>query len=279
MYGFLTRRAQKLAKWLVLLGIILVARPCRAGPAPIILVQPLSLSVLNLDVATFTVVASSGTTMTYQWYKNGNGNPIPGAASATYTILSVTPADQGRYYVKVSNAYGTVQSSSATLSVLSAPSITEQPVSQIATQGQTASFSVKATGNPSPSYQWFFNGVPLQDAKGSTLNLPSVDWSNSGTYTVVVSNAYGSVTSAPVTLTVVGNLAVNLTTVATPILGSTGFTFQFSVPPGFTYVVMASPDLVNWEPIATNVAQANIELFTDPAASNFPRRFYRIGLQ
>jgi hypothetical protein len=236
------------------------------------------VNVLNLDVATFTVVASSGTTMTYQWYKDGN--PVDGATSAIYTILSVTPSDQGRYYVKVSNAYGSVKSANANLNVLSAPSITTQPVSQIVTQGQTASFSVKASGNPLPSYQWFFNGAPLhEEANHSGLILSSVDWSDSGTYTVVVSNAYGSVTSAPATLTVVGNLAVTLTTVATPIVGSRGFTFQFSVAPGFAYVVMASTDLVNWTPIGTNVAQANTVLFTDPAASNYPSRFYRIALQ
>jgi hypothetical protein len=67
--------------------------------------------------------------------------------------------------------------------------------------------------------------------------------------------------------------------VATPVLGSSGFTFQFSVQPGFTYIVMASSDLVNWAPVATNIASANTVLFTDPVASNFPSRFYRIGLQ
>jgi hypothetical protein len=278
MYGFLTRRAQKVAKWLLLL-IMLLPRPCRAGPAPIILVQPLSLSVLNLDIATFTVVASSGTTMTYQWYKDGNS--VPSATSGSYTILSVTAADQGRYYVKVTNAYGSKQSSWASLTVLSAPAITAQPLSQIATQGQTASFSVNAIATPSPNYQWLFNGAAMHGggARNPNLNFSSVDWTNSGTYSVVVSNVYGSVTSAPAILTVVGNLPVSLTTVAAPVLGSSGFTFQFSVHPGFTYVIMASSDLLNWTPISTNVALANTVLFTDPAASNFPSRFYRIGLQ
>lgn len=41
---------------------------------------------------------------------------------------------------------------------------------------------------------------------------------------------------------------------------------------------MASTDLVKWTPIATNVASAGTVLFTDPAASNFPSRFYRIAL-
>jgi hypothetical protein len=216
--------------------------------------------------------------MTYQWFKDGY--PIPGATSAIYTILSVTPSDDARYYVKVTNAYGTRQSASANLNVLFPPSITTQPVSKTATEGQTVSLSVKATANPSPNYQWLFNGVPLhEEAKNSTLTFPSVDWTNSGTYTVIVSNPYGSVTSAPVTLTVVGNLAVTLTTPASPTPDSGGFTFQFSVQPGFTYVVLASSDLVHWAPIATNVAKADTELFTDPAAINFARRFYRIALQ
>jgi membrane carboxypeptidase/penicillin-binding protein PbpC len=204
----------------------------------------LDVTVLTLDIATFTVVATSGTTMTYQWYKDGN--PIPGATSAIFTILSVTPSDDGRYYVRVTNAYGTRQSAWANLDVLSAPSITTQPVSKTATEGQSVSLSVKATANPSPNYQWLFNGVPLpEDAKNSTLTFPSVDWSNSGTYTVIVSNPYGSVTSAPVTLTITGNLPVTLTTAASPIPGSSGFAFQFSVQPGFTYVVAASTDLVH----------------------------------
>src|SRR5437899_8435537 len=117
MYGVLTRRAQKVAKWLLLL-ILLLPRPCQAGPAPLILVQPLSLSVLNLDIGSFTVVASSLTTMTYQWYKDGVA--IPGATAAVYSI-QVTWSAQGNYYVKITNAGGTVQSVTVTLTVLGPP--------------------------------------------------------------------------------------------------------------------------------------------------------------
>src|SRR5262245_29129820 len=197
MSAFLTRRAQK-AKWLILLLSILVATPCRAGPAPIILVQPLSVSVLNLDMATFTVVASSGTTMTYQWYKDGN--PIPGATAAIFSILHVTISDQGGYYVKITNAGGTTQSATATLTVLGPPSITSQPVSQTVTQAQSVSFSVQAVASPAPTYQWMFNGAPLAGATSSVLTFPGVQSTNAGKYTVVVSNPFGSVTSVVATL-------------------------------------------------------------------------------
>src|SRR5882762_1891700 len=136
MYRFLTCWMRKLAKWLVLLSILFAGLPCQAGPAPIILVQPLSLSVLNLDIASFSVVASSGTTMTYQWYKDTV--PIPGANSAIYSIR-VTTTDQGTYYIKITNAGGTVQSVTVTLTILGPPSISTQPVSQLVTQGQTVS--------------------------------------------------------------------------------------------------------------------------------------------
>src|SRR5262245_41907416 len=174
MSAFLTRRAQK-AKWLILLLSILVATPCRAGPAPIILVQPLSLSVLNLDIASFTVVASSGTTMTYQWYKNGVS--IPGANSAIYSIR-VSPSDQGNYYVKITNAGGTVQSVTVTLTVVGPPSISTQPVSQLVTLGQTASLSVQAIANPTATYQWILNGAPLAGATTSALTFPGVQSTN-----------------------------------------------------------------------------------------------------
>jgi uncharacterized delta-60 repeat protein len=184
-----------LAKWLVLLCILL-PRPCQAGPAPIILVQPLSLSVLNLDIASFSVVASSGTTMTYQWYKDGAS--IPGATSAIYSVR-VSLSDQGTYYVKITNAGGTVQSVAVTLTIVGPPSISVQPVSQLVTQAQTVSLSVQTIANPAASYQWMFNGAPLAGATSSALTFPG-NQSNAGKYNVVVSNPYGSVTSVVATL-------------------------------------------------------------------------------
>ena len=82
------------------------------------------------------------------------------------------------------------------------PRIITQPQNQAATPGNEVTFSVTASGIPAPTYQWHFNGSALGDATGNSLSLSNVSAVNAGSYTVVVANAVGSVTSNPATLTV-----------------------------------------------------------------------------
>src|SRR4029077_15954295 len=110
------------------------------------------------------------------------------------------------FAVVVTNAAGTVTSSVATLTVNAAPvapSITTQPPSQTATAGQTASFSVAATGTAPLSYQWRKNSVAISGATSSTNPTPAPTSSDSGAqFTVLVTNTAGSVSSNAATLTV-----------------------------------------------------------------------------
>jgi endonuclease/exonuclease/phosphatase family metal-dependent hydrolase len=64
-------------------------------------------------------------------------------------------------------------------------------------------FSVAATGNPSPAYQWRFNNTNLPVATSTSLTLNSVTTNQSGNYFVVITNSAGSTNSQTVTLTVV----------------------------------------------------------------------------
>lgn len=85
----------------------------------------------------------------------------------------------------------------------SAPSITTQPASQTVTAGQTATFSVVATGTSPLSYQWKKDGTAISGAVSSSFTTPTTTSSDNGAqFTVVVSNAGGSATSNPATLTV-----------------------------------------------------------------------------
>lgn len=82
------------------------------------------------------------------------------------------------------------------------PLITSQPASQAVCPGLSATFSVTATGTLPLRYQWRFGGANVAGATLSALALANVQAANAGNYTVVVTNAYGSVTSAIATLTV-----------------------------------------------------------------------------
>lgn len=84
------------------------------------------------------------------------------------------------------------------------PTISTQPQGRSASLGSAVEFSVVATGRPAPTYQWQFNGVDIAGATTATHSIPSVQGLHGGRYSVVVTNALGSVISSSATLTVTG---------------------------------------------------------------------------
>ena len=111
--------------------------------------------------------------------------------------------DAGNYSVVVNNSVGSVTSTLATLAVTAvAPTITTQPTNQIVNAGTTVTFSVTAAGSAPLSYHWRKNGSPIADATSASYSLANPQTVDAGTYSVVVSNGVGSVTSASASLTV-----------------------------------------------------------------------------
>ena len=177
--------------------------PVETPIAPSITTQPADQTAITGQMATFLVKAT-GTSLSYQWKKNGTH--ITGATSSSYTTPATSSADSGaKYSVSVSNSVSSVTSNTATLTVSDtaiAPAITTQPADQSVTQGQTATFLVKASGT-SLQYQWKKGGTDIPDATFSTYTTPATSMGDSGAvFTVVVSNALGTVTSSSATLTV-----------------------------------------------------------------------------
>jgi hypothetical protein len=88
---------------------------------PLIAIQPQSQSVATGQAVTLRVYAASPLTMTYQWQFKHTGSvafsDISGANASTYAILSASSDNAGDYKVVVSNAYGSVTSDTATLTV------------------------------------------------------------------------------------------------------------------------------------------------------------------
>ncbi|HYD85744.1 MAG TPA: immunoglobulin domain-containing protein, partial [Opitutus sp.] len=104
--------------------------------------------------------------------------------------------------------------------------ILTQPQSQAQREGTNVSFTVVASGQPSPTYQWYLNGEAIPGATGNTYSITSLErFRHVGAYTVVVSNAFGNVTSDTATLTVTDGAS----------LGTGG-----AAPSGWFYLALAA---------------------------------------
>jgi len=147
----------------------------------------------------------------------------------------------------ISATVGGIIGTSASITVpLTAPSITQEPAaSESILVGGTLHTSVVNDGVEPYFYHWYFNtsSQPISGANTATLTIPNVQAANAGSYTVIVSNAYGSVTSTPTALTVVAPTAFQANLLAlSPLaywpLSETSGTIAYDMAGGYdgTYV-------------------------------------------
>jgi hypothetical protein len=168
---------------------------------PIIEVQPLSQSPFISKSATLQILASGTPQPTFQWQREGTN--IPGATASSLVFNNVQASSAGTYRVIVTNLLGSVVSSNASLTPVGAsPIVITTPQDAVTICGEGARFSVSADGTPPFAYQWQFNGTPIPGATRTTLVLTNVNSSQAGGYTAVITNNFGSITSAVANLTV-----------------------------------------------------------------------------
>lgn len=158
---------------------------------------------------------------------------------------------------------------------ITAPTITTAPRSTAVIVGATATFNVVANGT-SPAYQWRREGTNLVGQTSSTLTIGNVALSAAGAYSVVVSNAAGVVTSAPVLLTVASSIIQPPAVQTRAEIQSSGFVLDVALEVGRTFRVQASSDLQTWSDVTSFVSTAQAVRFVDDAAKPLSRRFYRI---
>src|SRR5205814_7618001 len=126
------------------------------------------------------------------------------ATNASLTVANVQPNLAGNYTLVVTNGVGSLTSQVASLTVRVPPSIAQQPASLTVTQGMTATFSVSANGDQPLHYQWYLFGTnAVVQGTNASLILSNVQSSQAGNYTVTVTNAGGTATSAAAALTVI----------------------------------------------------------------------------
>jgi hypothetical protein len=205
---------------------------------PLITANPANYETTVGNSAPFNVTVQSVYALSYQWLQNGtnlDSSVNPTATNASLSVASVdTSYDGNTYQCVITNNYGAVTSSIATLNVTTTP----QPAQFTATNnlsgfvGATKIFpAVSAVGTePFISYQWYNSSLqPLMDdgLKYSGSQTPSLTISNltladSGSYYVAIVNAAGSSTTNPVdVLTVSYELPyVNVPAPATTLVGT-----------------------------------------------------------
>jgi uncharacterized repeat protein (TIGR03803 family) len=175
--------------------------------------QPRAVTAFAGDTVSFDVAVFGSLPVSYQWLEDGtnlyDGANVSGSSSPVVTLDNVTPADMAPYSVVVSNIYGSITSGVAALQIqIAPPAVVSGPVSQTVLAGTTVSLEVQVTGDAPLFFQWQENGTNLADggnlsgSSTSTLTIASATVANSGTYSVVVSNALNWVSSAGAVLAV-----------------------------------------------------------------------------
>lgn len=182
-----------------------------ASPGGLTLVKDLPTHPLLDGVNTFnggtssyqnsTISLATGATLAGHW---SNGQPLVGAkndgAGHCAGLNFFPPSSDSRSDLWVSSTDGAKLMVNALLwSGKIPPTILAAPTDMVLTLGATANFKVSAAGTSPLGYQWRLNGTNLPSATNSTLTL-TVQSTSSGTYSVVVSNLYGSTFSVNASL-------------------------------------------------------------------------------
>ncbi len=238
----------------------------------------------NLDInpnpGVVTVTSASGT---INW---GDGTTSP--ITQPVMTFEKTYTASGTYSIVVSATWSGYSSSANFLMIptsvtdmvqvvttCEAPQIVSGPSNQVVLAGSTAQFGVSASSSVPMTFQWYFNSSAgyFSANNFATLSLPDVTLQQAGNYLVIITNAFGSVTSAPASLTVIAPVITSV------MVSQKKVQMEFQGLPNVTTRVWETTNLLNpvWIPIYTNTTTAldGTWQFTDP--NPYPDEYYRFS--
>lgn len=180
--------------------------------APSVTADPADQTVASGADATFTASGTGTPTPTLSWQSSPDGTTwtdVPGATSGTLVVQDTTYALDGTLYrALVTNDQGTAPTAPAELTVTPlAPGVTDPADAHVAS-GDDATFGVTVTGDPAPTVRWETSTdgglwTDVDGATGTDLVLTDVTTAQDGDlFRAVVTNAGGTATSGPATLSV-----------------------------------------------------------------------------
>lgn len=239
---------------------------------PTITLQPQSQTVSAHSNVVFTASATGPPPLNYQWRLNGT--TIAGATSTSLVITDTIPANLGFYDVVVANPYGMVGSPLAVLSMY--PYLAVPFAGAVTYWGKPAALSVWGWGTDPLSYQWFKDGAAVPNGTNWALYFASMQFTNGGMYSVVISSPLGSVTNSPAQV-VVNPAGVSLGLYAL----HPGVTIDGVA--GYSYVIQRSLDLSSpnaWTTMTNLTLTQPVEIWVDTSVdATLPPnryRFYRV---
>jgi len=190
-----------------------------------------AIAPVNADLAaggstTLQVVNLPAGDAIIQWRRNGQD--IDGATAATLELGNITTEQAGTYTAVITRDGQSVTTDPSTVRVFDRLTITTPPQAVSLPSGKATGFSVAATGPLPMTYQWRRNGVDLPGKTSRFLTL-SATAAAAGDYTVVVSDANGSVVSEPAPLTVLVNPTFTQAPISMRVVAGSSVTFSAAV--------------------------------------------------
>ena len=176
-------------------------------PAPISDISP-ALQANSGDGAVLTPSVAGTGPFTFSWSVAGLANPDSStdAATGAFTLRNVRTATV--VIATATNRAGTIRLPPFRISVPpQAPGIAYQPTSLAIAAGRAGSIPIHVSGSGPLAYQWFFNQQPVAEGTiagfdDGSLRVYAMNPDQEGQYFVVITNALGSVTSAPIALSI-----------------------------------------------------------------------------
>lgn len=174
----------------------------RAAEIPAEITQnPVAATAYAGREAKFTVGADGTTPLFFQWYKGET--LIPDATNAVLTFICAYEDNGTTYKAQVTNAFGTVMSTEATLTVATDLEISAQPIAITRNIGSKAALRVGITGALPVTYQWYKGTAEINGATNAMLWLPKLTAADdASTFHVRVTNPWNTIDSDEVSLTV-----------------------------------------------------------------------------
>ena len=226
---------------------VVALRSSAADTAPLISAHPLSQGARLQQFVQLSVTAS-GPFLRYAWRRNGV--PLPFTNQPTLTLSSFQASDAGTYDVIVSNHIGSVTSNPAVLVLGAPPVFISQPNSVTIPAGQSVTFSATVSGDSPVTYQWHKNNASILGATNASYSIPSASIADVGIYYVTATNAAGTNSTTPVTLTLLS--PPTFTTQPVSVTANPGQTVSFSVSATSNPAITSYQWRKNGMPIAGN---------------------------